>query len=135
MTKYSSRLKALLCIMLAAAMLACPFDAAAANRSDDDGGISPQLVIIKSTNSSLVFSGVKAYCTASMTTSTSTSMSITMELQKKSSDTYNTVETWYKSGTGTSLSDSQSKVINILSDYRLKVTFKAGSETSVVFEY
>lgn len=57
------------------------------------------------------------------------------ELQKEKSKSYETVETWTSSKTGTLLSVSESRNINVLCNYRLKVTFTAGKETEVVYKY
>ena len=58
-----------------------------------------------------------------------------MELQKEKSKGYETVETWTSSKTGTVLAMSESRNINVLCNYRLKVTFTAGKETEVVYKY
>ena len=57
------------------------------------------------------------------------------ELQKEKSKSYETVETWTSSKTGTVLAMSESRNINVLCKYRLKVTFTAGKETEVVYKY
>ena len=79
--------------------------------------------------------GLSAECNASMGAQYSTSLSITMELQKLSSGSYSTIKTWTKSKTGTSLELEGSRLINVLSTYRLKTTFTAGNETVVVYSY
>ncbi len=58
-----------------------------------------------------------------------------MELQKKKSGTYETIKTWSASKTGTYLSVAEKRTINLLSDYRLKTTFTAGTETRVAYAY
>ncbi|WP_298654032.1 hypothetical protein [uncultured Eubacterium sp.] len=58
-----------------------------------------------------------------------------MELQKEKSSGYETVETWSESKTGTILSMSESRNINVLCNYRLKVTFTAGNETETIYKY
>ncbi len=80
-------------------------------------------------------SGLKATCTGSLTAQYSTTVKIKLELQKKSSGTYSTVKTWEDSKTGRSIALTGSKVINPLSDYRLKATFTAGSETVTRYAY
>lgn len=62
-------------------------------------------------------------------------LKIKMELQKEKSSGYETVENWTSSKTGTYLSTKESKNINIFYDYRLKVTFTAGSETVTTYKY
>lgn len=129
-----TKLKATLCVLLAAVMLFCPL-CALASETEDDTVISPRFAVIDSVSGWIQISGITANCYAEMTTKSSVSMSITMELQKYSSGAYATVQTWNASGTGRSLSDSESKTINILYDYRLKITYKAGTETSVDYKY
>lgn len=58
-----------------------------------------------------------------------------MELQKKKSGTYETVKTWSASKTGTTVLIDEKRAINLLSDYRLKTTFTAGTETRVAYAY
>ena len=58
-----------------------------------------------------------------------------MELQKVKSGTYTTIETWSTSETGTTITITETRLINVLATYRLKVTFTAGSETIVRYAY
>ena len=58
-----------------------------------------------------------------------------MELQKQKTNRYETVETWTNSKTGTSLSMSEKRNINILNKYRLKTTFTVGSECIIKYSY
>ena len=58
-----------------------------------------------------------------------------MELQKSTSSGYENVQTWTSSGYGVYLQMSEKKTINILSDYRLKVTVTAGTESKVAYDY
>ena len=62
-------------------------------------------------------------------------LSIKMEIQKKKSSGYETLKTWTGSKTGTYLTMSESRNINLFSDYRLKVTFTAGSEAETTYAY
>jgi hypothetical protein len=101
----------------------------------NDSDISLCYVNIDYTTVTLTFSGIKAECYATMNTDKSIALKIKMELQKKKSSGYETVKTWTSSKTGTFISMSESRNINILCDYRLKVTFTAGSETTVVYKY
>lgn len=101
----------------------------------NDDIISPQYAIIQSNSTSISINGIKATCTATLKSQYSTSLKIKMELQKKKSSGYETVETWTSSRTGVSLAMSKSKNINLLYDYRLKATFTAGSESTVVYKY
>lgn len=74
-------------------------------------------------------SKAKLYATKKM------ELSVTMELQKLKSGEYKTIETWSESKTATSIEMSETRIINVLSTYRLKVTFEAGNETIVCFRY
>lgn len=126
--------KKILCVIFAIISLfnICTPVCAASSAGDE---IQPLYAVIDNTTSSISISGIKATCKASVTASYSTSLKITMELQKEKSSGYETVETWTKSGTGTYLSDNQSKTINIFSTYRLKTTFTAGGESVTLYSY
>lgn len=103
--------------------------ASAAIKSDDT--VSPCFKYISNTSICLSISGIEATCTASVRASEPVKLSIKMELQKKKSSGYTTVETWTASKTGTFLPLSESRLINIFCDYRLKATYTAGSETHI----
>lgn len=68
-----------------------------------------------------------------------TSIKIKMELQKMSSGSYSTVETWEQTFYSNEGSMSESKVTNPLSTYRLKATVTAysgaNSESKTFYEY
>lgn len=101
----------------------------------NDDGISPYYANIYSCSANLAISGIKAECKADIKANKSVNLKIKMELQKKKSSGYETVETWTSSKTGTILAMSKSRNINALCKYRLKVTFTAGSETTVIYKY
>lgn len=131
-----SKFKSALCILLSMMIAFCQLSALTVSAAEnDENEVMPCFSVISTTSASFTIDGVKATGYAKLITSSSASLSIKMELQKYSSGSYSTVQTWTTSGTGTSLSLNKSKTINILYDYRLKVTFKAGSETSVMFKY
>lgn len=109
------------------------FTVNAASMQEDE--ISPCYVTISNTVSYMNISGIKANCYASVTSDYSTSLSIKIELQKKKSNGYETIETWSANKTGSYLELSKSRNINLLSDYRIKVTFKADQESSVSYKY
>jgi len=97
--------------------------------------VSPCYENIYSCIGSLSISGIKATCQATLRTTKSMKLSIKMELQKEKSSGYETVATWSDSTTGTYLSMSESRNINVLSSYRLKITYNAGGETEVKYKY
>ena len=122
-------------VLIALSLFTALNGAAVCNAAVKNEEIAPYYVNISSSSASLNISGIKATCNAVLRANSSVSLSIKMELQKKKSSGYETVETWTSSKTGTYLSMSESRNINILCDYRLKVTFTAGSETEVVYRY
>lgn len=97
--------------------------------------IVPYYTDIQNCSVTFSISGIKANCKAKLIVEKSTKLKIKMELQKEKSNGYETVETWSDSKTGTYLSMSESRNINVLSNYRLKVTFTAGNETETIYKY
>lgn len=134
MTKQNIRIRQIVLILLSLLMIfGSTFVSNAAVNNDSE--ISPYYVNISNRSASLSVSGIKAKCNASVKSNKSVALKIKMELQKEKSSGYETVETWTNSKTGTLLAMSESRNINILCNYRLKVTFTAGSETEVVYKY
>ena len=115
-------------------LLICPLNAYAAE-NNNNGQVGLMYTTIDKNTLCISISGIKASCNASMTSKKSTTLKIKMELQKKKSSGYETVETWSNSKNGTALALSKSRNINVLCDYRLKVTFTAGSESATVYKY
>ncbi len=113
---------------------AVPFCAGAAQADDGDIAV-PYYVNIKNPTVEISISGITVSMKASFSSNSSTSLSIVMELQKLKSGDYQTIETYTKTGNGMSLSIAENRLINLLSDYRLKVTFTAGGETAVQYKY
>lgn len=99
------------------------------------GEIEQPYVNISKNTAQISISGITATCKAQLKANKSMSLKIKMELQKKKSSGYETVETWSSSKSGTLISMSKSRNINILCDYRLKVTYTAGSETTTSYAY
>ncbi len=94
-----------------------------------------EFVVISNCNYSISISGITATCTASLHSKYSTNLSITMVLQKSTSNGYTDVKTWSKSGIGLSLNIEESRTINVFSTYRLKVTFTADNESYTTYAY
>ena len=90
---------------------------------------------ICSSKCNISISGINSTMHASLEAIKSVSLKITVELQKSKSGTYTTIETWNATKQGTFLSFSEKRMINVLSDYRIKVTFTAGNETIVKYAY
>ena len=106
-----------------------------ASEVDDESVVMPRFTTISSVATSFTISGLNSTSSVLLTAKTSTSLYIKIELQKEKSSGYETIETWTKSGTGTYLSLEEDRLINIFSDYRIKVTCKAGSETHTTYDY
>ena len=102
---------------------------------DDDYGVMPCFTTIDAVATSFTISGLNSTSSVLLTSKVSTSLYIKIELQKEKSSGYETIETWTKSGTGTSIILEETRLINIFSDYRIKVTCKAGSETHTTYDY
>ncbi len=106
-----------------------------ANTVEEENTIMPRWSVINSVATSFTISGLNSTSSVSLLSQYSTSLYIKIELQKEKSTGYETIETWTKSGTGTMLALEETRLINILADYRIKVTCTAGGETHVTYDY
>lgn len=123
-------------ILLVLAIMLSSFSIfASAETVEEEIVIMPRFSTIQSVKTSFTISGLNSTSFVSLSAQYSTSLYIKIELQKEKSTGYETIETWTKSGTGTYLSLEEDRLINILSDYRIKVTCTAGSETHVTYDY
>ena len=102
---------------------------------EDDYGVMPCFTTIDAVATSFTISGLNSTSSVLLTSKLSTSLYIKIELQKEKSTGYETIETWTKSGTGTYLSLEKDRLINVFSEYRIKVTCTAGSETHTKYDY
>lgn len=102
---------------------------------EDDYGVMPCFTTIQSVTTSFTISGLNSTSSVVLASKVSTSLYIKIELQKEKSSGYETIETWTKSGTGTSIILEETRLINVFSDYRIKVTCTAGSETHTTYDY
>ncbi len=124
------------CILLMFTLL---FSVLAVNTSaaevEEDYGIMPCFTTINTIRKSFTISGINSTSYVLLTSQVSTSLKITVNLQKVKSGTYQTIETWTESGTGKRLELEETRLINALADYRIKVTCKAGTETNTSYAY
>ncbi len=120
-----------MCLLLCGSMTAMALKI----ETPETGIVAPMYANIASHSCSLVISGINSTSSATLRASKSMSLKIKMELQKKKGDVYQTIETWNASRTGTILAVEEDRLINVLANYRLKVTYTAGSETVVYFAY
>ena len=106
-----------------------------ANTVEEENTIMPRFSTIDAVSTSFTISGLNSTSAVILSAKYSTSLYIKVELQKEKSTGYETIETWTKSGSGTVISLEEDRLINIFSDYRIKVTCTAGSETHVTYDY
>lgn len=132
MPTQSIRVKQIFAILFSVLLM---FSSCIAANADTNDNLSTCYAEINRYNAKLSISGIKATCKASLFAKKSTDLKIKMELQKKKSDRYETVETWNGSKNGTSLIMTETRNINRLSKYRIKATFTTGSEKEVVYQY
>lgn len=103
--------------------------------AEEENTIMPRWSSISGVGTSFTISGINSTSSVSITSQYSTSLYIKIELQKEKSTGYETIETWEKSGTGRSLLLEESRLINVFSNYRIKVTVRADSETYTKYDY
>ena len=106
-----------------------------ASEIEDEIVVTPRFTTISSVSTAFSISGINSTSSVALISKVSTSLYIKIELQKEKTSGYETIETWTKSGTGTSLLLEETRLINVFSDYRIKVTCKAGSETHTTYDY
>ena len=106
-----------------------------ATSNEDENVIMPRFTTIQSVTTSFTISGLNSTSSVVLASKVSTSLYIKIELQKEKSSGYETIETWTKSGTGTSIILEETRLINVFSNYRIKVTCTAGGETHVKYDY
>lgn len=102
---------------------------------EDDYGVMPCFTTISSVSTAFSISGINSTSNVVLISKVSTSLYIKIELQKEKSSGYETIETWTKSGSGVTLTLEETRLINIFSDYRIKVTCTAGGETHTTYDY
>ena len=102
---------------------------------EEDYSVMPCFTTISSVATSFTISGLNSTSSVVLKAQTSTSLYIKIELQKEKSAGYETIETWTKSGSGITLTLEETRLINVFSNYRIKVTCTAGGETHVKYDY
>ena len=128
-------LKKILCVAMCLIMCGSTAAMALTVDSPDTKIVEPAYENISANSCSLKISGVNSVSSAVLHAKGSMYLHIKMELQKKKSGIYQTIETWTASRTGMVLTMEEERLINVLASYRLKVTFTAGSETVVYYDY
>lgn len=129
-------MKKMVSILLILTMLFSSFAIiSSAAEVDEENVVMPRFTTIGSVSTSFTISGLNSTSSVVLVAKTSTSLYIKIELQKEKSSGYETIETWTKSGTGVSLLLEETRLINVFSNYRIKVTCTAGGETHTKYDY
>lgn len=102
---------------------------------EEESTIMPRWSAINSIATSFTISGINSLSSVVLTSQYSTTLYIKIELQKEKSTGYETIETWTTFGNGTYVTLEESRLINVFSNYRIKVTCIAGDEKHIVFDY
>lgn len=131
----SNTIKKSLSVVLILTMLFSVFVTNTYAIDENESTIMPRWSTISSVSTTFVISGLNSTSTVTLVSQYSTSLYIKIELQKEKSTGYETIETWTKTGTGVVLSLEEKRLINVLADYRIKVTCTAGGETHVTYDY
>ena len=131
----SNIIKKSLSVVLIFTMLFSVFAINSSANTNEENTIMPRFSTIDAVTTIFSISGLNSTSSVSLSAKYSTSLYIKIELQKEKSTGYETIETWEKSGTGTVLALEEDRLINIFSNYRIKVTCTAGSETHVKYDY
>lgn len=133
----TGKTKKVLCALMAVLMICLGSIAVFAQTTDkrNDEVIPQRYANISKNECWINISGIKATMYASVVAKSSMSLKIVMELQKVKSGQYTTIETYTDSKTGTFLQLEETRLMNALATYRLKVTFTAGSESVVSYAY
>lgn len=103
--------------------------------TETDDTVMPCFTSIAVCTTAFTISGLEATATAALTAQYKTSLSITIQLQKETSTGYETVKTWAKTGNGINLLLEESRLINVFANYRIRVTYVADGETTIVYKY
>ncbi len=123
-----------LCLVIILSIFSVNFISNAAE-ADSDSEIMPRWSTIATYSVGFEVSGFTAMASVTLSSQVETSLKIVIYLQKETSDGYETVKTWTKTGTGYALLLEESTTANIFLNYRIKVVMTAGTETITVFRY
>lgn len=131
----SKIIKQFISVILVLTLVLSVFTICASAEETDEAIVAPRFTTISAVSTSFTISGLNSTSSVILSAQYSTSLYIKIELQKEKSSGYETIETWTKSGTGRNLSLEETRLINVFSEYRIKVTCTAGSETHVTYDY
>ncbi len=125
----NKKTKFLVTIVMMAALLLMSLSVEASNKvQSEQPGIGVASINTDLTRASLSISSGKATCSAKISSKTSNTLKITMTLQQYTSGTWNKVQSWSGSKTGTLYSLSKTRSV-VRGKYRVKAVMKSGSES------
>lgn len=131
---FKKSLSILLCMVIVFSVFSVSFISNAAV-VDSSNEIMPLYNTVAGYTACLDVSGFTATAAATLSSQVSTNLKIVIYYQKETSDGYETVKTWTKTGTGYGIALEETATANIFYNYRIKVVMTAGSETITVFRY
>lgn len=96
----------------------------------------PYYVNISSITGDIYISGVKVYLnTTVVAKKANSSIAMTQYLERKDGSSYTIVDFWSDSCTGSILEMNNSRVCNVLKEYRLRAVVTVGTEKTTVYRY
>lgn len=101
----------------------------------DESGINPCYKNIDYIYGNIEAKGTKVYLSTTVVANVKTDIKILMCLERLDNGIYIPVADWQKSGKGTSLNVSASKIHNILKKYRLRAVVTVGGEKATIYRY
>lgn len=101
----------------------------------ETGEIIEEYANIRTIASSIYKSGVTAHCVTTVEAKARYKITIRQILQRKDGSSWITLDHWDTTTTGTYLRAENTRLINVLKDYRLVSRVTVGSETTTVYEY
>lgn len=101
----------------------------------DEPGINPCYQHIDLIYGSIEAKGTKVYLSTTVVAKAKTDIKILMCLERLDEGIYIPVADWQKSGRGTSLNVSASRIHNVLKKYRLRAIVTVGGEKATIYRY
>lgn len=96
----------------------------------------PYYVNISSIAGNIYISGVKVYLNTTVVAKNSNSnIAITQYLERKDGSSYTIVDYWSDSCTGSVLEMNNSRLCNVLKEYRLRAVVTVGTEKTTIYRY
>lgn len=101
----------------------------------NEPGVSPYYQNIDYIYATIEAKGTKVYLSTTVVANKKTDIKILMCLERLDEGIYIPVADWQKSGNGTSLNISASRIHNVLKKYRLRAIVTVGGEKATIYRY